>query len=189
MADTVPPSFPAVSSRDTDPFVILGIVPEFNIDPQRLRGAWMRLAMNAHPDGLIPSDDSDALSGASIVNRAYQTLRDPLARAVVLLEHFNAPASPANALPSNFLVELMELRERADAVHADHSAMRALRIDVAAQRADAIASIAAGFAAHAHSCGPMTADIAHDIRMQLNVTRSLDRVLEQLDRESGTGEP
>lgn len=87
------------------------------------------------------------------------------------------------ALPPGFLLEIMELRERADEVHGDQEATLGLVAEASGRRQAALESIAGVF--RAARGRPMEPVEALEIRTQLNVVRSFDRMLEQLARERG----
>ena len=80
-------------------------------------------------------------------------------------------------------MEMMELREQADAASGDAVALASLRSHAREMRNQAIERIAL----HFESIGgpPLTASVAQAIRVELNVVRAFDRMLEQLDREAG----
>ncbi len=189
MAPAVPFSEERSAAHRPDPFEALGIAPTFDLDMQALRAAWMRRALVAHPDASFGSSPEDTNADASRLNDAYQILRQPLLRAEALLIRLGALAEHEAALPSVTLLEVMELRERADDAQGDPLRLHELRNEVVHERTAALARISAAFAKHPDALVAMTPHLAHEIRVQMNVTRAFDRVLEQLDRERGASEP
>jgi curved DNA-binding protein CbpA len=162
-----------------DPFALLGLAPRHSLSAAELRSAWMRRAAAAHPDANGGVDESAAL------NDAYRLLSDPIARALALLELRGAPAGDDRALPPGFLLELVELRERVDACGVASPELGVVRGEVVELRARAIAEISESLDAAPAGGTPLDASVAQAVRTAVNVVRSYDRVLEQLDREAG----
>ncbi|MCE2882830.1 MAG: hypothetical protein LW636_10810 [Planctomycetaceae bacterium] len=159
-----------------DPFALLGLARRFDLDARALRAAWMRRIASAHPDA------EGGAAEAARLNEAQRALADPLSRAALLLRLGGAPATDERALPDGFLVEMMELREAADEALGDDARRDALAADARARREAALAEIAEAFA---EAPAPLDAVTARRVRVGVNVVRSFDRMLEQLERERG----
>jgi len=159
-----------------DPFALLGLDRRFDLDARALRAAWMRRIAAAHPDA------EGAAAEAARLNEAQRALADPLSRAALLLRLAGAPATDERALPDGFLVEMMELREAADEARGDDVRLDALAAEARARREAALAEIGEAFAA---APTPIDAAAARRVRVGMNVVRSFDRMLEQLERERG----
>jgi hypothetical protein len=165
--------------RPADAFATLGVPARFDIGEREVRAAWMRRAAAAHPDGSGAVDESAAL------NEARAICADPVRRAFALLELRGAPAVDVRAMPQEFLLEMMELRERADACAGDPTATAELRGEAAARRDAALGEIASlldGAEAQAidEAC-------ARRVVGAINVVRAFERMIEQLDREEAGG--
>lgn len=167
--------------RRSEAFQVLGVDPRFDLSPRDLRAAWMRRAASAHPDAAGAVDES------ARVNDAMRILSDPIERAQALLEERGAAAVDGRAMPQAFLLEMMELRERADACAGDAAATAELRAEAGLRRETAIAEIAQVFSAS--GSGALAAAVVEQVIGQINVIRAFDRMIEQLDRESGGGGP
>ena len=161
----------------TDAFDTLGVPVRFRLDAQELRRAWLRKASQAHPDA------AGAVQAVTCVNDALRMLSDPLCRAQLLLSRFGAPPGGDRDLPPDFLMEMMELRERADEVAGDAPATGLLRQEAENRRTEAIEEIAGRF--DGAQGGQLGVREAQEIRVFMNIVRAFDRVLEQLDREAG----
>jgi hypothetical protein len=107
--------------RSADAFATLGVPARFDISERELRAAWMRRAAGAHPDA------SGAVDLSAALNEARAICADPIRRAFALLELRGAPAVDLRSMPQDFLIEMMELRERADACAGDLKATAELR--------------------------------------------------------------
>lgn len=167
--------------RRSEAFQVLGVEPRFDLSQRDLRAAWMRRAATAHPDAAGAVDES------ARVNDAMRVLCDPIQRAQALLEHGGAPVTDGRAMPQEFLLEMMELRERADACAGDAAATAGLRAEACARRESAIAEIARVFARS--GAAAVDASVAESVIGQINLIRAFDRMVEQLDREQGDGSP
>jgi hypothetical protein len=80
-------------------------------------------------------------------------------------------------------MDMIELRERADAAVGDHAAVAALKDEATARRAEAITAIETLFG-QAGTGTDLDRSVAQQIAVQINVVRSFDRMLEQLEREA-----
>ena len=165
--------------RRSEAFQVLGIEARFDLSQRDLRAAWMRRAAVAHPDAAGAVDES------ARVNDAMRVLSDPIERALALLELRGAPEVDVRGLPQAFLLEMMELRERADECAGDPAAVAGLRAEAESRRGAAVAEIAtilagAGGAGIDRAC-------AEQVHAQINVVRAFERMIEQLDRESTGG--
>ncbi|MEY3144100.1 MAG: putative co-chaperone, DnaJ family [Planctomycetota bacterium] len=165
--------------RRSQAFQILGVEARFDLSSRDLRAAWMRRAAVAHPDAAGAVDES------ARVNDAMRVLSDPIQRAQALLELRGAPAVDGRAMPQEFLLEMMELRERADACAGDAEATARLRDEAASRRDAAVAEIARLFADS--RSGALDAAVAELVIGRINVIRAFERMMEQLDRESAGG--
>ena len=99
-----------------DHFALFGLPRRYAVDRDRLEHLFRYLQARVHPDKhahLSEAERRVAMQWATQVNEAYQTLRDPLKRARYLL-HLTGhdPQVETNtAMPPEFLMEQMELRE------------------------------------------------------------------------------
>lgn len=133
---------------DNNYFSCLGLPEQFDLDVAVLEKAYMAQQRAWHPDRWVGKPEAERLRAthaAMAVNAAYQTLKDPLTRAVHLLAlhgiHVNGEndtVKPNLAL----LEEIMDWRERL-AESTDKTTVMAQAQDAAAT---ALAAVAAAFA-------------------------------------------
>jgi DnaJ-domain-containing protein 1 len=108
---------PLLHCQVNDPFQILGLPARFDLDPKELEEQHRLKSLIAHPDrlrGRGASERRQALSLAMNINEAHRTLRDPIARALALLEvrgHLRAEL-PEKPLDPEYLMLTLERRER-----------------------------------------------------------------------------
>jgi molecular chaperone HscB len=93
----------------------LGLPRRFSIDAAELERAYLAHSRAVHPDYHLAGPSSDlgaSLELSAAVNEAYNTLRDPFARAEHLLALEGGPsASEQKQMPPAFLAEMLDARE------------------------------------------------------------------------------
>lgn len=105
-------------------FEVFAVNPSFDIDQDDLAAMYRKKQKQYHPDNSTQYDtDTQALvlSVSSHINNAYTNLKNPLNRALLLLELNSFPLDLAHdtTLPPQFLMEQMEFHEELDdAKHA-----------------------------------------------------------------------
>ena len=111
-----------------DHFAALGLPRSFALDPSALERNYLRLSRELHPDRQRAGDESgqaEMLQRAAALNNGYRTLKEPFARAEHLVELIDRDAmARTKNLPADFLMEAMELSERAaDCTRCDAQAL------------------------------------------------------------------
>lgn len=99
-----------------DHFALFGIPRGFALDTALLEQRYRELQAKVHPDKhahLADADKRRAMQWATQANEAYQTLKHPLPRARYLLHlaGHDPQVEDNTAMPADFLMEQMELRE------------------------------------------------------------------------------
>lgn len=104
--------------QSTD-FELFGVPTCFAQDAAFLDGRWKELQRQVHPDRFATQGAAAqrvAMQWSARINEAYRRLKDPLKRAAYLCElhgvHIEAESN--TAMPAEFLIQQMELRERLD---------------------------------------------------------------------------
>jgi molecular chaperone HscB len=125
-------------SAVVDHFAVLGFVPSAELDESALRKAFFAKQRETHPDRFahlagIALDEQMQL--AAQVNEAYRVLQDPFRRLEHLLSLRRAElgvAESSQALPPDFLMEVMDLNEEVDrlATHPDPTHAKAMQDNV-----------------------------------------------------------
>jgi molecular chaperone HscB len=99
-----------------DFFALFGLPARFELETAQLDERYRAAASEVHPDRYAHAGEAEkrvALMMATRVNEAYQTLKQPLARARYLLQlnGVDAQEETNTAMPAAFLMEQMEWRE------------------------------------------------------------------------------
>jgi molecular chaperone HscB len=92
---------------------------KFEIDAQQLDAAYREIQGRVHPDKFVTATDAEkrvAMQWATRANEAYQTLKNPLKRAMYLCEMNGVDlATESNTnMPTAFLMQQIEWREALD---------------------------------------------------------------------------
>lgn len=123
------------SGFEKNHFELFGLVPAFQFDLTQLEQSWRDIQAQVHPDKHAHLGDAErrlAMQWATHVNEAYQTLRQPLARARYLLQLHGVESDEASntAMSQAFLMEQMEWREAIAEARAAESLEELERLDV-----------------------------------------------------------
>ncbi|KAM9281556.1 iron-sulfur cluster co-chaperone protein HscB [Morus bassanus] len=100
-----------------DLFRLMECDRSFRVDPQRLQRRFRSLQRAVHPDRFgqrPPKEQYYSEQHSSLINKAYQTLLNPLSRGIYLLELNGVePAQETDCdADSVFLMEIMEINEK-----------------------------------------------------------------------------
>ena len=104
--------------QSTD-FELFDVPARFVQDRAQLDARWKQLQREVHPDRFAAEGAAAqrlAMQWSARINEAYQRLKDPQRRAAYLCELHGAPiqAESNTAMPAEFLMQQMELRELLD---------------------------------------------------------------------------
>jgi molecular chaperone HscB len=99
---------------------LFGLTPAYALDLEHLDGAYRDIQSRVHPDRFAQAGDAErraAMQMTTQVNEAYRTLKSPVQRAKYLLElnGVDVGFETNTAMPRDFLMQQMELRERLEA--------------------------------------------------------------------------
>ncbi len=134
-----------------DHFQRLGLERGFAVETAELDRRYFALQRQLHPDRFVkktPRERAVSQIQAASLNEAYETLRDPLARAVYLLRLQGIELEPASGQTISdpaLLMEAMEMREALSEA-ADDETVQAVAADVESQRKAGFDQLATAFA-------------------------------------------
>ena len=97
-------------------FELFGLPARFEVDGEPLERSYREIQSRVHPDRFANAGDAErraSLQWTTRVNEAYRTLKDPVQRAKHLLElqGVDVAFETNTAMPADFLMQQMELRE------------------------------------------------------------------------------
>ncbi|MCC6212298.1 MAG: Fe-S protein assembly co-chaperone HscB [Burkholderiales bacterium] len=113
----------AARASRSDHFELFGLPPAYALDLGRLESAYRQVVASVHPDRFAHAGDAErraSMQAATGVNEAYRTLRDPVRRGQYLLAMHGVELGleTHTAMPREFLMEQMELREKLEAARS-----------------------------------------------------------------------
>ena len=177
-------------------FEVFGLERKLAIDSGALQRSYYELSRRWHPDyqhGASADAQAEALDRSALVNAAYRTLRDPIARIeyLVRLEQGHAPSDQGTVKPQappELLEEMFEIQEglqeaRAGGLDADGRARLAAQRDaLAARHAEEEKRLTGPLSAAWDSAGPGERAAALDAFNRVLATRAyLRTVLDDLN--------
>ena len=103
----------------SDYFEVFGLPRRLQVDLDALQGRFYELSRRHHPDfhqGAAAETQARALEASALVNRAYRTLRDPVARVEYLIaleegREVRAETAAKPSPPMDLLAEMLEVQE------------------------------------------------------------------------------
>ncbi len=163
-----------------DSFELFGMQPVYDVDLKALHGKYLSLSRVIHPDiaGANPEQRIQALNLSAELNRAYETLRDPVARAEYMLAMAGGPrGSEIKDVPPDLLGGIVVLREEFEEAResGDAERMRAIRAEIESRRQETLDRI--GDLARQLECWHV--EIRRRLREQLNTIKYWNSLLEQ----------
>lgn len=97
-------------------FEIFDIAVSYDVDMDQVSGLYRELQKTVHPDRHASGSEQQrriAMQQTSLINQAFQTLKDPLARAqyMLSLQGMDMHGETDTTMDTDFLMEQMEFRE------------------------------------------------------------------------------
>jgi|GEM_PF-18543 len=125
---SIPKSWLIVQTNKQTYFQLFGIPETFQIDLEALAQAYRKRQGEWHPDRFAGQDEADklrAVQQSSLLNQAFETLKNPLQRAGYLLALNGSDVDTVSQqdLGMELLMEQMQLREALDELPMDESAL------------------------------------------------------------------
>ena len=107
----------AAKALTSNHFELFGLAPAFALDVARLESAYRDIQSIVHPDRYARAGDAERRASMQMttrVNEAYRTLKSAVQRARYLLElnGVDVGFETNTAMPREFLMQQMELREK-----------------------------------------------------------------------------
>ena len=167
----------------TDHFRMLGLPRQYCVDEKLLEKSYRSTSRLVHPDffGDKPKTDQEkAMRLTALLNDAYRTLRDPVARAEYLVRIAGGPTASADrSTPQGFLVEMLNLREEAEEPGLPPERQAGLLADVEARIGQLLSELDGMFSSEAR----LSREQLAGIRSALNSYYYLQTLRESLGGE------
>jgi len=167
-------------------FDLFGLQPAFAVDEQRLEAAYREIQSRVHPDRFAHAGDAErraSLQWTTRVNEAYRTLRNPVSRAshLLALNGVDVAFETNTAMPAEFLMEQMELREALeDATQSkDAAALEALQKRIDAERNDIEQHLGARIDRERDYAG--AADLVRELKFLEKLEAEIDAAYETIE--------
>lgn len=171
---------------NVDYFSLFGLPREYAIDGSTLEQRFRELQSRVHPDKHAHLGDSEkrqAMEQATEANAAFQTLKNPLQRAMYLLRLAGNEVAVENntAMPTEFLIEQMELRENVSDARGggDEDALDVLRRDLKSRMVGEYAML--GALLDQQKAYDAAADMVRRLMFQEKLLQEIDDALEAIE--------
>ena len=152
---------PQPIAADVDHFALLGLPRRLDLDRADLERRYHDASRRVHPDRHQTASTEEqtlSLAASAAVNRAYRTLRDPIARGRYWLElHGDPIGADNNRVPPELAELVFAVQEQlADvrAGHGDAAAVAAARDALASRLASLVAGLDDRYARHGAAHDP-----------------------------------
>ena len=114
-------------------FELFGLAPAYGLQPEALERSYREIQARVHPDRHARAGDAErraSLQWTTRVNEAYRTLKDPVQRGKHLLElqGVDVAFETNTQMPTDFLMQQLELREELEAATGGKDAARLDRL-------------------------------------------------------------
>lgn len=172
-------------------FELFGLPAVFELDGAELARRYRELQRAVHPDRYTNATEQEkrlSMQGASRINDALETLKDPLSRARYLLElkGVDLEQGGGNIADSGFLMEQMELREElAQARHQDdpHAAVAALMAHIGCHIQALLKAMGERFEAGAPGDLEQAKEIVNKLQFLYKLRAQAEELEAELDEE------
>ena len=166
-----------------DFFQAFGIPCNYKLDPEDLEEKYRKLAEQLHPDFFAnSSSDLQRLSerASALINRAFEILSNPFARAEYLLEKKYSDLERKNRLLSpEFLQEMFSLQEKLDRLleDKDRQGLEQMQNDLKNWHSELESGLLPAF--EMLESAEKTLEVLEHLYMNLNANHYLKRLLER----------
>ena len=164
-------------------FELFGLAPTFRLDTAALERAYREIQSRVHPDRFAHAGDAErraSLQWTTRVNEAYRALKSPVQRAshILALQGVDVAFETNTAMPRDFLVQQMELREALEEAK-DAPALEALQGRLSAEKREIEAKI--GEAIDARRDYAVAAGLVRKLQFLEKLDAEIDAAYEAID--------
>jgi molecular chaperone HscB len=169
-----------------DYFQLFGLAQAYALELDALDRAYRDIQSRIHPDRFAHAGDAErraSMQWATRVNEAYRALRSPVARAKHLLELHGVDVGfeTNTAMPADFLMQQMELREAIESATRarDAAALDRLGADIATRKRALEARLAEAIDARKDYAG--AAELVRKLRFLDKLDAEIDSAFEAIE--------
>ena len=164
-------------------FELFGLPAAFSIDEAMLEKAYRQIQSQVHPDRFAHAGDAErraSLQWTTRVNEAFHALKNPVKRARHLLElqGVDVAFETNTAMPPDFLMQQMELREKLEEAK-DCSSLDGLRREMSGLKKSLEGKIAETI--DAKKDYPSAADLVRKLQFLHRLDEEIDEAYEALE--------
>ncbi|KAI5638731.1 dnaJ domain-containing protein [Phthorimaea operculella] len=112
--------------KDADYFKVLGVTPTFDLDENELAKRYKDLQKYLHPDKFANKNKEEqeiSATYSTLVNEAYKTLLEPLARGIYMLRLRGKDLPEKTEVDQDFLMDIMEKNEEVENAKTEQEIM------------------------------------------------------------------
>ncbi|WP_279245747.1 Fe-S protein assembly co-chaperone HscB [Candidatus Litorirhabdus singularis] len=136
-------------------FALFDLPVRFEVDDQNVAQRYRALQKQLHPDRHAagnPQEQRLAVQYSAFVNEAYETLRNPLRRAIYMLaqQGYDRDVLSSRQVDGGFLIQQMDLREKLESVSGlvdPEPVLDHILTEIGADSAQLMSQLASGLAA------------------------------------------
>ena len=167
-------------------FELFGLAPAFGLDKEVLEKAYRDIQSRVHPDRFAHAGDAErraSLQWTTRVNEAYRALKDPVQRGKHILElHGVDVAFETNTqMPTEFLLQQLELREELEAATGGRDASRLDRLRSGLRLQQASLERQIGDAIDAKKDYPAAAELVRKLMFLDRLDNEIDAAYEEIE--------
>ncbi len=167
-------------------FELFGLAPAFGLDKEVLEKAYRDIQSRVHPDRFAHAGDAEwraSLQWTTRVNEAYRALKDPVQRGKHILElHGVDVAFETNTqMPTDFLLQQLELREELEAATGGRDASRLDRLRSGLRLQQASLERQIGDAIDAKKDYPAAAELVRKLMFLDRLDNEIDAAYEEIE--------
>jgi molecular chaperone HscB len=168
-------------------FELFGMPVGFIVDGDSLAERYRELQRVIHPDRYASASEQErrlSMQGASFINQAYETLKDPIARGGYLLSlnGIEMDAQKESTQDMAFLMEQMELREALAEIHTQEDPYEAV-LEMREKISKQINTLVAQMAVQFEDDTPEQLEEAREILRKMRFLQKLRQEIEATEAE------
>ncbi len=168
-------------------FELFGLPVDYSVDAAALADNYRNLQRVVHPDRFASASDQErrlSMQGATLINEAFQTLKDPMLRARYLLSLHGVEMGDGKESTQDmeFLMEQMELREQLSEVKGQAAPFEVVA-KIIGDIDDKIAVLIGMLTEQFASAAPEHLEQARDTVLKMQFLQKLHRDAESLEAE------